>query len=157
VCQGSADIDYASAGTHHIDDGHRQLFGMALGMMPSTPLVSEKMDRTKSAHAGQMAGATETRLATNAAATKVPCLQASLSARETATHARRDLSNDLAHQLGKVIATGGSIKPIETRGLPHVRCISKFRRANLRPPEASALPDNMSLERFSTVAKDNSN
>jgi hypothetical protein len=27
----------------------------------------------------------------------------------------------------------------------------------LAPPEASALPDNMSLERSSTVAKDNSN
>ena len=94
-------------------------------------VVSVKMGRILSVQLGQIAGAAEFRFADNIPAMKVPCRQAVLLARVHAAPLFPGISRSCSPARSACwVATGPSISPIVTSGLPLVRSIKAVSLTN---------------------------
>ena len=100
-------------------------WGVALGICALPAVASVKTGRISKVQSGQIAGAEEPRFAFKIPAIKVPCKQAMLSARVQVPPLFSESSRIcwLASS-GWSIATGPSMRPMVTSGLPLVRFIN---------------------------------
>ncbi len=107
--------------------------GVALGICSLPAVVSAKIGRIRRVQLGQMAGAGDVRFADKMPATKVPCRQAVLLACVHVAPLFPEISRRSAPaRSGCWVATGPSMSPIFTSGLPLVRSINAVSLANSR-------------------------
>src|SRR5208282_616949 len=98
----------------------------ALGICSPLAGASEKIGLTRRVHPGQIAGATDARLARRMPATNVPCAHAGSPASAHAADSLPGTSRMFsAARSGLSSATGPSISPIGISGLPLVRAINR--------------------------------